>query len=125
MGLRDVGALAEVLVSASRRGEDIGAADVLARYQGWRRFDATALALGMDAVNRLFSNDNPALRAGRDLGLGLVNALPTESMALFTLGRSEDPSDRQRADALYRWFLPLLRLDCRPDFVQQIKLVQQ
>ena len=37
---------------------------------------ATALALGMDAVNRLFSNDNPALRAGRDLGLGLVNALP-------------------------------------------------
>ncbi|MCB2095386.1 MAG: FAD-dependent monooxygenase [Rhodobacteraceae bacterium] len=76
MGLRDVGALAEVLVSASRRGEDIGAADVLARYQGWRRFDATALALGMDAVNRLFSNDNPALRAGRDLGLGLVNALP-------------------------------------------------
>jgi len=34
------------------------------------------LALGMDSVNRLFSNDNPLLRAGRDLGLGLVNAMP-------------------------------------------------
>ena len=76
LGLRDVGALAEVLVEATRRGEDIGAADVLERYQAWRRFDATALALGMDGVNRLFSNDNPVLRGARDLGLGLVNAIP-------------------------------------------------
>jgi 2-octaprenyl-6-methoxyphenol hydroxylase len=57
LGLRDVGALAQVLVDAARRGEDIGASDVLARYQEWRRFDATALALGMDAVNKLFSRD--------------------------------------------------------------------
>lgn len=76
LGLRDVGALAQVLIEAQRRGEDIGAADVLERYQRWRRFDSTALALGMDAVNRLFSNDNPLLRLGRDLGLGLVNAVP-------------------------------------------------
>jgi 2-octaprenyl-6-methoxyphenol hydroxylase len=76
LGLRDVGALAEVLIEAKRRGEDIGALDVLERYQRWRRFDSTALALGMDGVNRLFSNDNPFLRAGRDLGLGLVNAVP-------------------------------------------------
>jgi len=76
LGLRDVAALAEVLVRAHRRGEDIGALDVLERYQRWRRFDATALGLGMDAVNRLFSNDNPLLRAGRDLGLGLVDAIP-------------------------------------------------
>ena len=76
LGLRDVAALAQVLIEATRRGEDIGAADVLDRYQRWRRFDATALALGMDGVNRLFSNDNPMLRAGRDLGLGLVNGIP-------------------------------------------------
>lgn len=76
LGLRDVAALAEVLVDASRRGEDIGALDVLMRYQTWRRAEAMALALGMDAVNALFSNDNPLLRAGRDLGLGLVGALP-------------------------------------------------
>lgn len=77
LGLRDVAALAEVLVEASRRGEDIGAIDVLERYQVWRRFDSTILALGMDTVNRLFSNDNPFLRAGRDIGLGLVNAMPS------------------------------------------------
>jgi 2-octaprenyl-6-methoxyphenol hydroxylase len=76
LGLRDVAALAEVLLLAQRRGEDIGAIDVLERYQRWRRFDATALALGMDTVNRLFSNDNPILRLGRDLGLGVVNAAP-------------------------------------------------
>lgn len=76
LGLRDVGALAEVLVGAARRGEDIGAPDVLDRYQTWRRFDSTALALGMDGVNKLFSNDNPVLRSLRDLGLGAVNALP-------------------------------------------------
>ncbi|MES2435620.1 MAG: FAD-dependent monooxygenase [Pseudomonadota bacterium] len=76
LGLRDVGALAQVLIEAVRRGEDIGAANVLERYQRWRRFDSTALALGMDGVNRLFSNDNPVLRLGRDLGMGLVNAVP-------------------------------------------------
>lgn len=76
LGLRDVAALAEVLVEAARRGEDIAAPDVLDRYQQWRRFDATTLALGMDSVNKVFSNDNPLMRAGRDLGLGLVSALP-------------------------------------------------
>ncbi|MCJ8140612.1 FAD-dependent monooxygenase [Falsirhodobacter halotolerans] len=76
LGLRDVAALAEVVIQAARRGEDIGATDVLERYQRWRRFDTTAMALGMDAMNRLFSNDNPALRLVRDLGLGAVNALP-------------------------------------------------
>lgn len=77
LGFRDVGALAEVLVDAARRGEDIGAGLVLERYQEWRRFDSTALALGMDAVNRLFSNDNALLRGVRDLGMGIVGAVPS------------------------------------------------
>jgi 2-octaprenyl-6-methoxyphenol hydroxylase len=76
LGLRDVAALAEVMIEAQRRGEDAGAPDVLERYQRWRRFDATALALGMDAVNRLFSNDNPILRLARDAGLGIVDSIP-------------------------------------------------
>ena len=75
-GLKDVATLAEVLAEAHRRGEDIGREDVLERYQRWRRFDTAALALATDTFNRLFSNDNPLLRAGRDLGLGLVGALP-------------------------------------------------
>ncbi len=76
LGLRDVAALAEVLILAQRRGEDIGGGVALEEYQRWRRFDSTLLALGMDGVTRLFSNDNPILRLGRDLGLGAVNALP-------------------------------------------------
>lgn len=76
-GLRDVGALAEVLVDAQRRGEDIGSPLVLDRYARWRRFDSTTLAFATDAFNRLFSNDNPLLRLGRDLGLGAVNAMPS------------------------------------------------
>ncbi|VDC25276.1 UbiH/UbiF/VisC/COQ6 family ubiquinone biosynthesis hydroxylase [Pseudogemmobacter humi] len=76
LGLRDVAALAEVLILARRRGDDIGSGVTLEEYQRWRRFDSTLLALGMDGVTRLFSNDNPVLRLGRDLGLGVVNALP-------------------------------------------------
>ncbi|MGR3802128.1 UbiH/UbiF/VisC/COQ6 family ubiquinone biosynthesis hydroxylase [Marinibacterium profundimaris] len=75
-GFRDVGALAQVLVEALRRGEDIGAPDVLDRYALWRRADTVSLALATDAFNRLFSNDNPLLRASRGIGMGLVNALP-------------------------------------------------
>lgn len=75
-GLKDVGALTEVLVDAHRRGEDIGREDVLARYQQWRRFDVSTMALMTDSFNKLFSNDNPFLRVGRDLGMGIVNALP-------------------------------------------------
>ena len=73
LGLRDVAALAEVLVEAHRLGLDLGAEDVLDRYQTWRRFDNTMLALVMDGLNRLFSNDIAPVRLVRDIGLGLVN----------------------------------------------------
>ncbi|WP_062221138.1 FAD-dependent monooxygenase [Celeribacter marinus] len=75
-GLKDVGALTEVLIEAHRRGEDIGREDVLARYSQWRRFDIATMALMTDTFNKLFSNDNPMLRLVRDLGMGAVNALP-------------------------------------------------
>jgi dihydrodipicolinate synthase/N-acetylneuraminate lyase len=52
---------------------------------------------------------------------GLVNALPAESVRLFDLARSGEWAE---ARALYDWFLPLLRLDTLPKFVQLIKLVQ-
>ncbi|HEX6923910.1 MAG TPA: dihydrodipicolinate synthase family protein [Longimicrobiaceae bacterium] len=53
---------------------------------------------------------------------GLVNALPEESVRLFNLAIS---GDRERALQLYDWFLPLLRFDTVPKFVQLIKLVQR
>ncbi|SMX46322.1 FAD-dependent monooxygenase [Actibacterium lipolyticum] len=76
LGLRDVAALAEVMVDAHRRGEEIGAIDVLERYQTWRRWDTATLAAATDGFNRLFSNDNPLLRGVRDIGMGVVNAMP-------------------------------------------------
>ncbi len=75
-GLRDIAALIDVLQDAKARGEDIGSAAVLARYEQWRRFDTATLAVATDTFNRLFSNDNPLLRAVRDAGMGLVNAAP-------------------------------------------------
>ena len=76
LGLRDVAVLAEVLIEAARRGEDIGNPLVLARYAQWRGVDTAALTASTDIINKLFSNDNPILRAARVAGLGLVNAIP-------------------------------------------------
>jgi len=52
---------------------------------------------------------------------GLANALPRESVELFNYAIS---GQHEKAFELYRWFLPLLRLDTVPKFVQLIKLVQ-
>ena len=73
LGLRDAAALAETLVDAARLGLDPGAADVLARYESWRRFDILTLAAVTDGLNRLFATDAAPVRLLRDLGLGLVN----------------------------------------------------
>jgi len=76
LGLRDVAALAEVVLDAARRGEDIGNALVLKRYARWRGLDTAALTASTDMINLLFSNDNQILRAARLAGLGIVNAIP-------------------------------------------------
>lgn len=76
MGWRDVAALAEVLVDARRLGMDLGAADVLERYDRWRRFDNTLMLAMTDALNRLFSNDIAPLKLARDTGLAVVNRIP-------------------------------------------------
>ena len=75
LGIRGVAALAEVVVEAARLGLDIGGPEVLARYERWRRFDATALVVVTDGLNKLFSNDISTLKLVRDLGLAAVNAV--------------------------------------------------
>jgi 2-octaprenyl-6-methoxyphenol hydroxylase len=76
MGLRDVAALAEVVVEAHDLGMDIGSSGVLERYQRWRRFD-NALMLGLtDMLVRLFSNDVLPLRLARDVGMAVVDKIP-------------------------------------------------
>src|SRR6478609_2514090 len=76
MGLKDVAALAEVLVDAVRLGLEPGSLAVLERYQRWRRFDTVAMGLATDGLNRLFSNQSDLLRLVRDVGLGMVDRLP-------------------------------------------------
>jgi 4-hydroxy-tetrahydrodipicolinate synthase len=53
---------------------------------------------------------------------GLVNAFPKESVELFNLATA---GEHEKAFELYRWFLPLLRMDTVPKFVQLIKLIQE
>lgn len=76
LGFKDVAALAEVVIEADRLGQDIGALDVLERYQQWRRFDTLQMGVTTDVLNRLFSNDIGPLRAVRDIGLGMVERMP-------------------------------------------------
>jgi 2-octaprenyl-6-methoxyphenol hydroxylase len=76
LGIRDVAALAELVIDARRLGLDIGDEAVLGRYQRWRRFDALALAAVTDGLNRLFSNAIRPVRLARDLGFAVVHRLP-------------------------------------------------
>lgn len=76
MGIRDVAALAEILVEARRLGRDIGGSDVLAEYEQWRRFDNTVMLAVTDVTNRLFSNDVAPVRWARDIGLAVVQKIP-------------------------------------------------
>jgi 2-octaprenyl-6-methoxyphenol hydroxylase len=83
LGVRDVAALAEVLVDAARAGLDLGSMDVLERYARWRRFDNLLLSTFMDGLTRLFSNDVPPLRFARDLGFAIFNrTMPLKRLAM-------------------------------------------
>jgi 2-octaprenyl-6-methoxyphenol hydroxylase len=76
LGFKDVAALAETIVDADRLGLDIGAMNVLERYERWRRFDTFRMGVTTDVLNRLFSNDVTPVRVIRDFGLGLVDRMP-------------------------------------------------
>lgn len=76
LGFRDVAALAELLVERFQLGLDIGAADVLAHYQCWRRFDNVTMLAVTDGLNRLFSNQLPPVKLARDMGLWAVSKIP-------------------------------------------------
>lgn len=75
VGFADVTSFVETLHEARRRGEDVGAAEVLVRYQEQRRFDATALAFATDFLDRLYSTDSLVLRTARDLGMATVGRI--------------------------------------------------
>jgi len=83
LGVRDVAALAEVLVDAGRAGLDLGSPEVLERYARWRRFDNIMLSTFMDGLTRLFSNDFAPIRLVRDLGFAMFNrTMPLKRLAM-------------------------------------------
>ena len=86
-----------------------------------------ALRLLMDRKFSLMVGVDDAIVEAINMGAvgwvaGLVNAFPKESVALFDLASR---GQKEKAFELYKWFLPLLRMDTVPKFVQLIKLVQE
>jgi 2-octaprenyl-6-methoxyphenol hydroxylase len=81
LGFRDVAALVEVIVEGSRLGLDLGDAQLLARYQGWRSLDTLMVATATDTLTRLFGIPGRPARAVRRFGLGAVQRIaPLKSM---------------------------------------------
>ena len=76
LGLRDAIALSGLLIAAHAAGEDLGAPALLARYARARRLDNLSMLVATDGLDRLFSTDNPVVRAARDIGIAAVHRLP-------------------------------------------------
>ncbi len=76
LGLRDAIALSRLLIAAKAAGEDLGGPDLLARYARARRLDNLSMLVATDGLDRLFSTDNPVLRAARDIGIAAVHRMP-------------------------------------------------
>jgi len=75
LGFRDVEVLAALVIDAVAAGQDPGAPELLAQYQRQRRPDNLAMLIGMDALDRLFSNDAGPVRLVRDLGIAAVHRI--------------------------------------------------
>ncbi len=86
LALKDAAMLADLIVEQARNGLDIGETGLLERYDRDRRFDTAAMAVTTDLLNRLFSNDIGAIRAIRDLGLGVVDRMPP--LKRFLIGQA-------------------------------------
>lgn len=75
LGFRDVGALAELVLEAVAAGQDPGGAALLARYQAARRPAAMAMLGATHALEKLFGNRFPPVRAARRLGIAAVDRI--------------------------------------------------
>jgi 2-octaprenyl-6-methoxyphenol hydroxylase len=83
LSLRDAACLAELVVDAFRDGQDVGAVNLLRRYDLRRRGDAFARFAATGGLNRVASTDNGALRLLRDIGLrGLAAARPLRALLM-------------------------------------------
>jgi 2-octaprenyl-6-methoxyphenol hydroxylase len=76
LGYRDVAVFAELLTQQHALGLDLGAPDLLARYNDARRGDSWSMTAFTDVLDRLFSNNIPGIRTARKLGLAAVQRVP-------------------------------------------------
>lgn len=76
LGLRDVGALVEVLADGMRLGLDPGDAQLLQKYENWRGVDAFTVALATDGLTRLFGIPGKTASAIRRFGMAGVERVP-------------------------------------------------
>jgi len=88
LGLRDVAALAEVIVNAHHSGADIGELTVLQRYAQWRNTDHKRIIGFTDTLVRVFSNHFRPLQTARTTGLWALDSLPPAKhlLAKHTMG---------------------------------------
>ena len=83
LGFRDVMALSELVIAALAAAADPGGTALLARYQARRRPDNLIMLAVTDVLDRLFSSDNPLLRAARDIGIAGVHRIPRLKQAFM------------------------------------------
>lgn len=102
LGVRDIAALAELIVDAARLGLDLGNSALLRRYERWRRVDNLTLTAVTDGLNRLFSNNIGPVKLIRDLGLASVNRAPSLKRILMrhAMGVVGNPPRLVRGEAL-------------------------
>ncbi len=101
LGIRDAGAIAEIILTAFTQGEDIGSMTVLKRYQGWRRWDNWAVITVTDITNRLFSNQFWLFQLIRRIGLAIAAFLPFKKILMYFMmglvGRQPNLSQKTRS----------------------------
>lgn len=84
LGLRDAIALSSLLIEAHAEGRDCGDPALLARYQRTQRPQNIAMLAATDALDRLFSTDNPVLTLARRVGIAGVHRLPRLKRVFMT-----------------------------------------
>lgn len=83
LGIRDAGAIAETILTAFTKGEDIGSVAVLKRYQAWRWWDNWATITLTDVTNRLFSNQFWLWQFVRRIGLAIAALFPFKIILMY------------------------------------------
>jgi 2-octaprenyl-6-methoxyphenol hydroxylase len=89
LGFRDAAALAQVLVEGSRLGLDLGDAQLLGRYDTWRRVDTFSVAFATDSLTRIYGVPSRAASAVRRFGMGLIDRVAPLKNRLMAEARGE------------------------------------